>query len=281
MHCFFLSLLLLACSQPNQSSDASAQKPEVFPLGDIQQLDSNILDEKRTLNIYLPQGYHPDSGKTYPVVYLLDGSAHEDFPHVAGLVQFLNLYDLMPPSIVVGIANMDRYRDFTFPSSDSLDLKELPQSGHSDAFIQFIKQEVQPLIQQQYHTNGQKSLIGQSLGGLLAVEILLKEPKLFEDYLIVSPSLWWDQRSLLDKVPPFLKTHQDLEKRLFLSIGSEHPVMHEVFDAFAGELQNANLPGIQWTKVILPEETHGTILHNALYKGFLWMNQKEEKETND
>ena len=267
-------LLLFACASPE--TEPTAEGVEIFPFGEIQRIQSTALNEERILNIYLPQGYHPDSGKSYPVIYLLDGTAHEDFPHVAGLVQFLNMYELMPPSIVVGIANVDRYRDFTFPSSDSLDLKNLPQSGHSEAFISFLKQEVQPLVEKTYLTNGSRSLVGQSLGGLLAVEILLKEPDLFDDYLIVSPSLWWDQRSLLAEVSPFFTSHQDLNKKLFLSIGKEHPVMHEVLDAFAAELEKADLPNVSWTKVELPEETHGTILHNALYKGFVWMNAKQE-----
>ena len=56
---------------------ASAQTPNPFTIGEIKILKSTMLAEERTLNIYLPDGYN-DKAK-YPVIYLLDGSANEDF----------------------------------------------------------------------------------------------------------------------------------------------------------------------------------------------------------
>ena len=88
-----------------------------FALGVVDKIPSVELGEIRVLNVYLPNGYSPDSSKTYPVIYLLDGSDNEDFIHVVGIVQFLNMIQVMPESIVVGIANVDRRRDFTFPRS--------------------------------------------------------------------------------------------------------------------------------------------------------------------
>ncbi|RZJ28106.1 MAG: alpha/beta hydrolase, partial [Flavobacterium sp.] len=57
-----------------------------FVLGNIEQIDSRELSEKRTINIYLPEGYQSGDSTKYPVIYLLDGSADEDFIHIAGLV---------------------------------------------------------------------------------------------------------------------------------------------------------------------------------------------------
>lgn len=118
-------------------SVAFAQTANVKPLtiGEIRTIKSKILNEERTLNIYLPQNF--DKTKSYRIIYLLDGSMNEDFIHVAGLVQFFNLMYSMPETIVVGIANIDRKRDFTFHT----DLKDLqqdyPTTGHSDKFINF------------------------------------------------------------------------------------------------------------------------------------------------
>ena len=98
-----------------------AQNGNVKPLtiGEIRTFKSKILNEDRTLNIYLPQGF--DKTKSYPIIYLLDGSMNEDFIHVTGLVQFFNQMYSMPETIVVGIANIDRKKDFTFHT----DLKDL------------------------------------------------------------------------------------------------------------------------------------------------------------
>src|SRR4051812_37329257 len=62
--------------------------PKPFVLGQVEEISSFVLSEKRTLNIYLPEGYNPKDSLKYPVVYLLDGSADEDFIHIVGLYQF-------------------------------------------------------------------------------------------------------------------------------------------------------------------------------------------------
>ncbi|MEZ4935094.1 MAG: alpha/beta hydrolase-fold protein, partial [Saprospiraceae bacterium] len=118
-----------------QEADGASSSKKIFPFGVIEEFYSQAIGEQRVLNIYLPDGYHPDSSATYPVVYVLDGSAHEDFPHIAGLVQFLNMYDLMPKSIVVGIANVNRYRDFTFPSKVKEDIEINPANGGAEKFL--------------------------------------------------------------------------------------------------------------------------------------------------
>lgn len=156
-------------------------------LGIIDSILSNELGENRTLNIYLPAGYSKDSTATYPVIYLLDGSADEDFIHIAGLVQFANFpwVNLLPKSIVVGIANVDRRRDFTYPTTLEKDRKEYPTTGHSEKFIRFLEKELQPYIQKKYSSNPQKMIVGQSLGGLLATEILFKKPTLLISTLLL------------------------------------------------------------------------------------------------
>jgi predicted alpha/beta superfamily hydrolase len=167
---FYTAMQVLA--QKNTSNQVETTKP--FVLGVIDEIQSIQLGEKRILNIYLPEGYKQDDTAKYAVIYLLDGSADEDFIHVAGLVQFNNFpwINRVPKSIVVGIATVDRKRDFTYPTSVESDKKRFPTTGHSDKFIAFIEKELQPFIEKKYRTNASKMLIGQSLGGLLATEVL-------------------------------------------------------------------------------------------------------------
>ena len=181
----------LQAQQPNPNQKAYS-KP--FVLGVIDEMHSAELGEKRILNIYLPEGYNQNDTIRYPVIYLLDGTADEDFIHVVGLVQFSNFpwINRVPKSIVVGIANTDRTRDFTYPTSIEEDLKAYPSSGHSHIFIAFIEKELQPFIESKYKTNNTRTIIGQSSGGLLATEILFRKPHLFDKYIIISPGLRWD-----------------------------------------------------------------------------------------
>ncbi|MBK8497814.1 MAG: alpha/beta hydrolase [Flavobacteriales bacterium] len=183
---------------------ADPTAPEPFVFGEVRTSRSAVLHQDRTLNVYLPDGYSPDSATTYPVIYVLDGSANEDFPHIAGLAQYMNMYDLLPKSIVVGIANMDRKHDFTHPTRNDSDKVWVPNSGGSENFIKFIGDELQPFVEKTYKTNGTRTIIGQSLGGLLATEILLMRQELFDHYILVSPSLWWDNGMLADSAAAIL-----------------------------------------------------------------------------
>ena len=165
---------ILALNPAIAFCQADSSKP--FLLGTIEQIQSVQLGEKRTLNIYLPEGYIKNDTNKYPVIYLLDGSADEDFIHTVGLVQFSSFpwVNRVPKSIVVGITNAHRMQDFTYPTNVADDKNLYPSSGHSDKFIAFLEKELEPYIEHKYKTTNQKTLIGESLGGLLATEILLK-----------------------------------------------------------------------------------------------------------
>lgn len=245
-----------------------AQKSRPLSIGEIQILKSVVLNEDRTQNIYLPSGY--DTSKSYPVIYVLDGSMNEDFLHITGLVQFFNMMFSMPDCIIVGIANVDRKRDFTF-HTDLKDLKKkYPTTGHSEAFIRFIETELQPFINKQYKTNNTRYLIGQSLGGLLASEILLKKSHLFTHYLIVSPSLWWDDESML-KAAPELIARQDLTgKFVYVSVGKqEDKIMQREASQLYELLKKVNNPGLQTAFKLMTDDNHATILHRSLYEALL------------
>lgn len=277
---FLSSTFILCISLFGFSQESDARYPtekQIFPFGVVETIDSKILNEKRVLNIYLPQGYHPDSIVTYHTVYVLDGSANEDFPHIAGLVQFLNMYQLMPNSIVVGIANVDRYRDFTSLSTVKEDVEGIPNNGGLEKFMAFIEKEVQPFIAKNYKVNDHRTIIGQSLGGLLATEILIAKPDLFSDYIIVSPSLWWNDMALVNTTHKHFMEHQELEKRIFVSLGKEHPVMHEVADKLVDAIQKSGNKNITLFYEPILTEDHGTILHKAVYAAMEAFNPKEKK----
>ncbi len=265
-----LSLLVLACAEKKEVVEEKPQ--EYVRLAKIERIESQILGETRVLNIYFPPGY-ADSTLQYPVIYALDGSENEDLIHILGLVQFMNMYQLLPQSIVVGIANVDRYRDFTHPSTNAEDNESLPQGGGSEKFLDFIESELQPWVEEKLKSNGKSTIIGQSMGGLLASEALLTRPHLFDDYLIVSPSLWWGDYVLVKGADSCIKTHDYNGKRVFVSLGEEHPVMHQVADSLVYALQKNEVE--TYYEPILTED-HATILHRAVYKGFETLYPKDK-----
>lgn len=265
------AFLLFSGSMTAQSGTA---KP--FVLGLTEQIKSVVLAENRTLNIYLPQGYNKDSAKTYPVIYLLDGSPDEDFIHISGLVQFLTMIETLPPSIVVGVGNVDRKRDFTYPTTIEQDKKDFPTTGGSEKFISYLEKEVLPFIEKKYKAGNRKTIIGQSLGGLLATELLLKKPGLFSDYIIVSPSLWWDNESLLNAAPALLEKNFSQPANVYISVGTEGKQMEEDAKKLSDILKESK-GNVTVFFAPLPEEDHLTILHNSVYKAFGLLNPKKTK----
>lgn len=271
-HFILIFLLLISAHLFAQSNNS---KP--FVLGVIDEFQSANLGEKRILNIYLPEGYNEKDTIKYPVIYLLDGSAEEDFIHIVGLVQF-NSFDWInqvPKSIVVGIATIDRRRDFTFPTTIKKDLEAFPTTGHSDKFIAFIEQELQPFIDSNYKSNSKRTIIGQSLGGLLVTEILLKKPKLFNKYIIVSPSLWWDNGSLLNQNSILLDSNYNHETEVYIGVGKEGltpteipRVMEVDANLLAEKIKGAKSKNVKVFFDFLPQENHATIMHQAVSNSF-------------
>lgn len=270
----FILLILLTAIKVSAQDDSKLPETKPLVIGETVTFHSAVLDENRKLNIYLPQNYVADSTKTYPVIYLLDGALEEDFIHIAGIVQFgsFSWINMVPESIVVGIANVDRKRDFTYPTTIAQDKKDFPTSGKSEDFINFIEKDLQPFIQEHYRTEGTRTTIGQSLGGLLATEILYKKPELFDNYIIVSPSLWWDDQSLLQLEP---KAYHS-EKQIYVAVGKEGEIMERDAKSL---YQNLDANKKENTKVyfqFLEAQDHGDALHLAVYGAFEVLFGKEE-----
>jgi Predicted hydrolase of the alpha/beta superfamily len=269
----FLILFLSAFTVFAQTSDDG--KP--FVLGVTREIQSAELGEKRILNIYLPDGYEQENAAKYPVIYLLDGGRDEDFIHIVGLVQFNNFpwIERVPKSIVVGIANVDRRRDFTFPTTIKEDKEKYPTTGHSEKFIAFIEKELQPFIEKNYRAGGSKMLIGQSLGGLLATEILFKKPTLFDKYIIISPSIWWDNGSILEQNPLILQENFANRTDIYIGVGKEGlapsktpRVMEVDANLLAEKLRKSKSPNVRVYFDYLPQEDHATITHQAVFNAF-------------
>ncbi|MGV9011339.1 MAG: alpha/beta hydrolase [Flavobacteriales bacterium] len=260
-------LVLLSCTLSAQLPTTANTTPFVF--GDVLTFHSKTLDQERVLNVHLPDGY-ADSTLSYPVIYVLDGTANEDFPHIAGLAQFMNMYDLLPQSIVVGIANngKSRYHDFTGPTQSDSDKVWIPTYGGSADFISYLEKEVEPMVKEHYRTSGHRTLIGQSLGGLLGTEVLFTKPELFNDYILVSPSLWWNNGALAAKADAWVKQRATSPMRVFIAYAPDDAMMQAQIDHVVKSIRdNAKAPFQFWNEPF-PEESHATILHRAVYKAF-------------
>ena len=176
--------------------------------GETFTIDSKILGETRRINVYLPPNYVASPGERFPVLYMPDGGMAEDFLHMAGLVQVSVGNGTMRPFLLVGIENTQRRRDLTGPTENAEDKKIAPQVGGSAAFRAFLRQELLPHMHAGYRTTKEAALVGESLAGLFVVETFLLEPDLFDTYIAIDPSLWWNNQKLVNDAARRLRAAQ-------------------------------------------------------------------------
>ncbi len=225
-------------------------------------IHSAILRADRRVNIYLPQDYG-DPTRRFPVLYLLDGGEDADFHHITGLVQINGAYGATEEMIVVGIDEPDRRHDLTSPSADPADLKAAPTSGGATDFRRFLVEELKPWVAAHYRESGRSALIGESLAGLFVSETFLVEPKAFDDYIAVSPSLWWNRQALSLEARADLQAHDFNGRRFWLAMEDEGPQLQAPIDRVVAALEAAHPDGLSWTYDPRPNERHDSIYHPA------------------
>lgn len=275
-----IALLLLLAVQPfwaqTQLPDVIESKPLVIGL--TEKIKSVQLGETRTINIYLPEGFNPKDTLTYPVIYIPDGGIEEDFIHLTGIVRYNTQpwIERFPQSIVVGIENTNRKRDFSFavPNIDFVEKigfkkSQFPAYGGSAKYIGFLEKELQPYLKAKYKANSHRTLIGESMAGLLATEVLFKHRELFDNYIIITPSLWWGDGSLLKEASALLQKSKGKTKRVYLAAANkdEDQGMYDVAVSLRDILEKA-APQIELHYDYLPSELHSTAIHQAVYNAF-------------
>jgi predicted alpha/beta superfamily hydrolase len=236
-------------------------------LGQTFTLPSAALGEVRRINVYLPPSYTDSAAGRLPVLYMPDGGLAEDFLHVAGLVQVLTSNGNMRSFILVGIENTARRRDLTGPTTDPEDLKIAPRVGESAAFRQFIRAELMPAIRQRYRTTAETAIVGESLAGLFVVETLLLEPDLFDSYVALDPSVWWNYGQVAAEAESRLRAYAGPAKSLYVAF-SRDALGAPNTRRFRTALKHAAPGRIKWHYKTLPQETHATIYHPAALQAF-------------
>jgi hypothetical protein len=187
------------------AAPAEPAPPVTLPFTELRSLTSREIGQKFDLLVRLPDDY-ATSGKSYPVLYVLDGW---HFPFLAFLANN-NLYSgKMPPVIMVNLSYpagvnpmTPRARDFT-PTKFA---EREANSGGAGAFLKFLADEVIPYVDQTYRTiPSDRGLLGHSYGGLFALYALEERPGLFQRIVAASPVVDWDHNVLFDRARTKLK----------------------------------------------------------------------------
>ena len=232
-------------------------------------LQSQQLGELRRLNVYVPRAYRDDDTTRWPVLYMPDGGIAEDFPHIVQTVEQLIADGTIPPMLVVGIENTERRRDLTGPTAVASDREVAPRVGGSAAFRAFVRDELIPAVERRYRCNSQRAIVGESLAGLFVVETLLLEPLLFDRYIAISPSLWWNDRALVRQAAQCLDGMPPRPTRLFLASADEADIVPNVAE-LASLLAAHAQPSLAWRCEPMPGEQHHTIFRAAKQRAFAY-----------
>lgn len=156
-------------------------------------LYSEILESDRPYSVYLPPSYYENNKRNYPVLYIMDGDYN--FIYVSGLIELQSsISENIPEMIVVGISGKGTK---TYRNNCKPEIEGVEDSGNADEMLRFIDKELIPSIAKEYRVSSFKLLAGHSVGGLFVVNCAIKNPQLFDDYIAISPSLWWAENAIL------------------------------------------------------------------------------------
>jgi predicted alpha/beta superfamily hydrolase len=261
------------------SKGLAAQTDPVFkPIAaDIIQISSKVLGEDRKVYIYVPPADTLSPDKRYPVIYLLDGDNH--FSLVAEYCRYLSRRDVnvVPEMIIVGIPNTNRTRDLT-PTNSIFDYEgkantsansRFRSSGGGNNFLRFIGTELIPYVDAHYKTQPFKVFAGHSFGGITTINCLLTQPDMFDAYIAISPSFWWDRGYLLSLADKTLKNDRVINKTIFYSDANEgmpdDPTFHASLLKFDSIITQRKIRGLDYKYVHYPEDTHMTEPVKAYY----------------
>jgi len=283
-------VLFFSCNK----KDNQAKESNAIKIGVTDSLFSRELSEQRKIWVYVPDNYKKGSKTLYPVVYLLDGDGH--FYSVAGMIHQLSMVNgntICPEMIVVGIPNTDRTRDLTpthvdinFFSGDSLKEK----SGGGGRFLDFIEKELIPYVEKTYPAAGYRTFIGHSYGGLSVINALITRPEVFNNYVAIDPSLWWDNQRFsqyadsvlsvkkFDRRSLYLGVANTLEEGMSINIVREDTSRSSAHIrsilSFAEKLEKNKDNGLNFQWQYFNDDDHGSVPliteYNALRSQFSW-----------
>jgi len=167
------------------------------------------IDAPRKMTVYLPPGYERGAAR-YPVLYMQDGQNLFEPERAFIPGQHWRLAETADdaisertaqPMIIVGIdhAGPARIEEYTPTHDPSRDV-----GGGAGEYADLLIDELKPLIDSRYRTiPSDTGLGGSSLGGLVALYIGLTRPDVFSKLAVLSPSVWWNNRAILQELDRF------------------------------------------------------------------------------
>lgn len=284
-------LLAAAIAIAGQASAAPASASFALDNTEVRDIRAPALNRDYQVFVALPDSYREGS-RRYPVLFVVD--ANYSFPIVRNIAQRLHKHAGMEEVIVVGLSYAkgdsgvySRRRDYTptVPRNQAYrsDMPgRQPAFGEASAYGKFVTAEVFPMIARQYRADmRRKVFIGHSYGSLLGLDMMLKQPRAFEHYILGSPSLWFDAGVMFDREKAYAGKNRDLPASVFFGIGGlerlapgkrrsrseENADMVADLQEFDSALQARRYPGLKTRVRVFADEDHASVFPLVLTHG--------------
>jgi predicted alpha/beta superfamily hydrolase len=163
---------------------------------EVLERESAILGRKHLLRVYLPPGYHENTLRRFPVLYMQDGK-NLFFPEeafgghdwqVGDALTLLDRMNAVDRTVVVGVHSGDRMSEYTKPGYE--------------AYAQAVVEEIKPEVDQKIRVLGsprETGVVGSSLGGVVSFYMAWQYPEVF-GYAACMSSTFSHKDDLMDRV---------------------------------------------------------------------------------
>ena len=289
---FFLFLLGAA------PAAAEAEGAHPYPLANTEaiRIESPSLGRAYEMLVTLPFGYAANPERRYPVLYYTD--APQSVALLAGMARRLRDGGMgLEDAILVGLSyavgdsgETSRRCDYTPTTHGDIDARSNMAGrpvryGGAEDYRLHLLHEAFPELERRYRIDPERrTYLGHSYGGLFGVHVLLTAPQMFRQYILISPSLWYDRRLMLARARGYAMRHHDLPARVLFLIGGDESVpdpdsephsrarfaMVEDMAELVGSLRSGHYPNLVVEQHVLPGENHASVFVPAVNMGLRW-----------
>jgi predicted alpha/beta superfamily hydrolase len=287
-----MKLWIAALALLSLSLTAEEQFPAwELPNTQVHQLPAQNTGRQYEVWIELPPSYGKTE-KKFPVLFVSD--ANYAFPLIRSIRNRLgaggqNIEDF----VIVGLSyakedNPTDSRSLDYTPTNILAKGKKPGKnltakayGGAAFYAEYLRHQVIPFVLNTYQVDPKRKLfVGHSYGGLLGAQILLTQPDTFDTYILSSPSLWFDNKTMFKLEQQYAAQHKNLKARVQLYAAEFEQVkpgkryasrVNIVEDTLQFEkvLKSRHYPGLQIQSQIIADEDHLSVFPSMISRALV------------
>jgi hypothetical protein len=287
-----MRLVIVLCALFSLNLSAEEQFPAwELPNTQVHQLPAQSNGRHYEVWVELPPSYGKTE-KKFPVLFVSD--ANYAFPLIRSIRNRLgaggqNIEDF----VIVGLSyakedNPTDSRSLDYTPTNILAKGKKPGKnltakayGGAAFYAEYLRHQVIPFVLNTYQVDPKRKLfVGHSYGGLLGAQILLTQPDTFDTYILSSPSLWFDNKTMFKLEQQYATNHKDLKARVQLYVAEFEQIkpgpryanrVSIVEDTllFEKTLKSRNYPGLQIQSQIIADEDHLSVFPSMISRALV------------